>query len=293
MKRVLDVLGCLAAGARLTCRHVLLDALVAPERSRRYYYNHVAAPVGEMLLRKQAEDGKLAVLEADGDDVVRQDTMPVTLFGYDRARFTVTPSELLFLCSAVRRFRPRRILEIGTYLGNTTLHLAANAPEGARVYTVDLPPDGGPATTDLSTHDRIVASETATALGSRFRDTPYAAKITQILANSATYDFKRHEDSFDFIFIDASHSYEYVKKDSESALNLLAPGGLVFWHDYVSPIELTDVFRYLNELGRAVPLRHIRGTRLVYFRDPRPSRVERDAANGIEQLNKLETGRRG
>lgn len=293
MKRVLDVLGCFAAGARLTCRHVLLDALLAPERSRRYYYNHVASPVGEMLLRKQAEDGRLAVLEADGDDVVHQDTMPVTLFGYDRARFTVTPSELLFLCSAVRRFRPRRILEIGTYLGNTTLHLAANAPEGARVYTVDLPPDNAPTTTDLSTHDRIVASETAAAFGSRFLGTPYEAKITQILANSAAYDFKVHEDGFDLIFIDASHSYEYVKKDSESALSILAPGGLVFWHDYVSPIELTDVFRYLNELGRTFPLQHIPGTRLVYYRDPRLPRTEHGTTDGIEQLNRLETGLRG
>ena len=204
----------------------------------------------------------------------------------------MTPTELLFLCSAVRRFRPRRILEFGTYLGNTTLHLAANAPDGARVYTVDLPPDTAPAVTGLSTHDRIVASETAAALGSRFRGTPYEARITQILTDSATYDFRLYEADFDFIFVDASHTYEYVKRDSETALSILAPGGLVFWHDYVSPIELTDVFRYLNELGRSRPLRHIRGTRLVYYRDPRPPRSERNAADGAEQLDLLKIGLR-
>jgi predicted O-methyltransferase YrrM len=118
-------------------------------------------------------------------------------------------------------------------------------------------------------------------------------RITQILANSAAYDFKVHEDGFDLIFIDASHSYEYVKNNSESALSILAPGDLVFWHDYVSPIELTDVFRYLNELGRTFPLQHIRGTQLVYYRDPRLPRTEHGTTNGIEQLNRLEIGLRG
>ena len=54
--------------------------------------------------------------------------------------------ELALLCAAVKLCAPRAIFEFGTYDGLTTWHLAANAPEGAKVLTLDprstIRPDG-------------------------------------------------------------------------------------------------------------------------------------------------------
>ena len=37
----------------------------------------------------------------------------------------------------------------------------------------------------------------------------------------------------DFIFVDGSHSYDYVLNDSRKALSLLRGGkGIILWHDY-------------------------------------------------------------
>ena len=35
----------------------------------------------------------------------------------------------------------RKIIEIGTFDGNTALNIAANTPDEARIFTVDLPKD--------------------------------------------------------------------------------------------------------------------------------------------------------
>jgi len=41
-------------------------------------------------------------------------------------------------------------------------------------------------------------------------------------------------------------------------------GGLVFWHDYSPPC--VGVWKYLNELGKTHPIKHIKGTRLAVLR---------------------------
>ena len=40
--------------------------------------------------------------------------------------------------------------------------------------------------------------------------------------------------SYDLIFIDADHSYEGVRHDTELALPLIAPTGYIVWHDYAN-----------------------------------------------------------
>ena len=49
---------------------------------------------------------------------------------------------------------------------------------------------------------------------------------------SASADALRQEPPFDLIFVDGSHRVEHVVEDSRLALALLAPGGIVVWHDY-------------------------------------------------------------
>lgn len=57
----------------------------------------------------------------------------------------------------------------------------------------------------------------------------------------------------DLVDIDASHSYDYVRSDSEAAPAMLAEEGTVIWDDYT----------YLKDLAAGgVPVHHILGTRL-------------------------------
>src|SRR5262245_63764941 len=49
--------------------------------------------------------------------------------------------ELLVLGAVTSVLKPRRVFEIGTFMGRTTSVFVLNAPAGAEVITLDLPPD--------------------------------------------------------------------------------------------------------------------------------------------------------
>lgn len=46
--------------------------------------------------------------------------------------------------------------------------------------------------------------------------------------------YKKNGTKFDFIFIDADHSYEQVYKDIVGCRELLSPNGIISGHDYGS-----------------------------------------------------------
>ena len=69
-------------------------------------------------------------------------------------------------------------------------------------------------------------------IGKFFKGKPEERSITQILGDSAEFDVSNHREAYDFIWVDACHSYENVKVDSAHAFEMVAPGGHVFWHDF-------------------------------------------------------------
>jgi hypothetical protein len=158
------------------------------------------------------------------------------------------------------------VVEIGTYDGRTTLNLAVNAPE-TRVVTLDLPPDES-ALYALAHGERQYVDKPQP--GARFRacDPVWeeaAQRITQVLGDSATFDWAPYRGRAGLVFVDGSHAYDYVRKDSETAMRLVARGGMVIWHDYG---RWEGVSRALEELEaeRRLGLRHIAGTSLVVWK---------------------------
>jgi predicted O-methyltransferase YrrM len=148
-----------------------------------------------------------------------------------------------------KKRRARNVFEFGTYVGRTTYHLTF-ASEEAHVTTLDLPPQ---------------ASESAEELGRMFRGSEREGRITQILADSSEFDPTPYSESMDFIFIDADHSYEFVKNDTEKALIMLRPGGVIAWHDYA--VKSPGVVRYIQEFASARPVFRLRHTCLIVYID--------------------------
>ena len=182
---------------------------------------------------------------------------------------SLDPSEILILAAMVRLLKPRRLLEIGTFDGNTTLNLAANCPSGARVFTLDLPADwGGDFALDVpSLQENAVVGDIT---GIQFRDSPLRDRITQLFDDSARFDWDRFA-PFDLIFIDGCHTYDYVRSDTLNALRVLRPGGTLVWHDYGM---LEDVSRAVDETAGQISVRALQGTRLAvgFPRTPPPER---------------------
>lgn len=168
-----------------------------------------------------------------------------------RPRDMVVPlPELLTLAAICRHIKPRRIFEIGTYTGSSTLEMAINTADETDIVTLDLAP--------------------GELIGSAFRDSTYNSKIRQLYGNSLTFDYTPYEKSVDLVLVDANHSYECVSSDTEKAFALLRPGGVIVWDDYRwldIHSECAGVTRFLNEYQSKRPLFSIAGTRFAIYVD--------------------------
>ena len=183
----------------------------------------------------------------------------------DVAPGNVSLTELTLIAAICAARKPATIFEIGTFDGRTTLNLAENSASDAAIFTLDLP-----ASQIDDTAHPLASGEDAfvqkSASGTRFMSSPHACRITQLLGDSATFDFSPYRGAIDLVFVDASHAYDYVLADSRTALNLLSPGGVILWHDYGTG-DWPGVNQALNELLRTEPclagLQWIEGTSLV------------------------------
>ncbi len=194
--------------------------------------------------------------------------VPVAVRERDRAADgNVSPEELDIISRLVKLADPAVIFEFGTFDGRTTLNLAAHSRPDAKVFTLDLPRSAlGATKLELAQHDRKYADKPTSGL--RFRGTDVEGKITQLYGDSAAFDYTPYLGAVDFIFVDASHSYEYVLHDSRIARQLIRGEGVILWHDYAkSDVCWPGLVRALDELHAGEPffgsLKHIKGTKLA------------------------------
>lgn len=194
---------------------------------------------------------------------------PVRLVEMQKAHGNVRHDELAILAKCAASIAPGdEIIEIGTFDGRTTLNLAINAPDTARVYTLDLPAEDVPAFSTMKTERVFIDKPQSGARFMEYRG-PWAEcspRITQLRGDSARFDWSAHYGKAGLVFVDGSHAADYARHDSEEAFRLVAPGGTIVWHDYGVWKGLTVVLDEI-EAARRPGLKRIRGTSLVIWRN--------------------------
>jgi predicted O-methyltransferase YrrM len=171
--------------------------------------------------------------------------------------------QLIFLCALAKAgYSP--ILEIGTFRGRTTYNLALNST--GPVTTVDIGGSLGrtfDAAANVETHkyDEYTTGEVflngSPAIKSR---------ITQIIGDSTKVDFSAMYGKMGMVIVDGGHSYEGCKADSEQALKMLKPQGVIVWDDYgwywpgvkksIDELSTSTKLHFLNREGMVV---HVAG----------------------------------
>jgi hypothetical protein len=178
----------------------------------------------------------------------------------------VSWQELVTISSLVAHYQPLRIFEIGTFMGKTTYHLAANSPDQAQVFTLDLPPDDFEQTIAQNPYDMNLLHEGKRhEVGYYFKNTTYQNKITQIFCDSRSFDETTYAHSMDMIFVDADHTYQSVINDTRKAMGMLKndeSGKVILWHDLR---QRSDVERGILELCGPDKVRHIKDTMLGIY----------------------------
>jgi len=137
------------------------------------------------------------------------------------------PYELYVLRGIASLIQPRRIFEVGTFEGATTLALANAAPD-AEVLTLDLP-SGSPGEGVRHETDSVDQGRT----GIRFRDTRAADSIIQLVGDSRLFDFSPWYGTCDLVLIDGCHERSVVESDTANAIRLASRNGIVVWDDYI------------------------------------------------------------
>jgi SAM-dependent methyltransferase len=167
-----------------------------------------------------------------------------------------------------------KILEVGCNKGTTTYELATYNPD-REVIAIDYtdesivygdidPTLGIPIKIGRNNgHPQDLETPTIEEFGCKVRDLNNVVLINQ---DSKTYEY---DEDIHFIFIDADHTYEGVKADTDKALEHINKyGGTIVWHDYyeTDSDSWVGVKKYLDELE--LDIIHIPNTWLAMYTVP-------------------------
>ncbi len=174
--------------------------------------------------------------------------------------------ELMALIACIRITEAQRMFEFGTFLGNTTLHMAMNSSEDAMIWTLDA---------DDETLSRLGLLETYSWRNKfplEFADTTFHQKIVTLRGDSHIFNLGALAGSMDLVLIDGDHSGKGVAADTRNALKMLKPHGnvCIAWHDYRTDPGCEENVEFLNNLSRDIPLVHIEDTALVIYLNGNP-----------------------
>lgn len=168
----------------------------------------------------------------------------------NRHFFDLPYAERFLLDVLIRNRSVRTAFEFGTFRGATTRLMAEAIGAGGEVHTIDLP--AGPGST---------IAETLIGQDLQQISSTTAARVVVHREDTATFDFEQYRNTFDIVFVDASHKYADVMRDSRAALSIVRPGGIVVWDDYHAGEP--GVVRALHELAVEVPIVNVRWSRLA------------------------------
>jgi len=151
---------------------------------------------------------------------------------------TIRAIETILLVAAARIVRARDILEIGTSMGYTALHLAMNLPNTTHIFTVDK---------EQKPH--------------AFDGTEWRPRIHFI-----NKDIERIILEFipwqDMVFCDCNYSPELIARCTEVAQSCRPK--VIAWHDYGNP-EAPWQEGVLDKLSESMELYHVEETWLVFW----------------------------
>ena len=142
----------------------------------------------------------------------------------------VNPGDRRALFYLVRAFRPTRVLEIGTHVGASTLHIGAALTRGVgdespRLVTVDMQ--------DVNDRPHSVWRQEGLTKSPRqmIEELKGTVEVTFVTDDSSHF-FASTKETFDFIFLDGDHAAEKVYEEIVSSLKVINKNGLIVLHDY-------------------------------------------------------------
>ncbi|HJT90694.1 MAG TPA: class I SAM-dependent methyltransferase [Mycobacterium sp.] len=178
-------------------------------------------------------------------------------------------NELALMAIVTKALEPAHVFEIGTFRGRTALNFALNSPAGCQIFTLDLPKEALVEETVAAHANRADATLIeARRVGLDYDGKDVSSKITQLYGDSRTFDFEPYASRMDLVFVDGGHTYDVVTSDTEKALKMCRPGGIIMWHDFANYGDYHDVTRAVMDIVGG-EIFQLEDSQLAAYRVPR------------------------
>lgn len=165
-------------------------------------------------------------------------------------------------------------LEFGTWKGTGTVYCLEESP--ATVTTINLP-DGeldesgnwiyddwldddnfedynGLITRVARSNGKTVyQTDAGSAIGIEYKKCGLQYRVKQIYSDSRAWDDSEYTDGFfDSVLIDGGHDCQVVISDTNKALRLVRPGGLIMWHDFCPDSQVINTCKSTQGVTSAI-----------------------------------------
>jgi cephalosporin hydroxylase len=154
--------------------------------------------------------------------------------------------------------KPMRCIEVGSWVGESAIAIAAGLKHGGTVYCVESFEGDG----SSDPINRAIATLGSDYIKGVFLSNTEGSPIRLIEGKSQDVAKNTEKSDADFVFIDAGHTYEDAKADIEAWWNHVAPNGWMCGDDYCE--HYPGVVQAVNEffVERNIPVKCIDGTDL-------------------------------
>lgn len=141
----------------------------------------------------------------------------------DNHEWNSEPEVGWFLAGLIAMSGAKTVLEVGVFHGRTSEALIAALPKGGYFAGIDIE--------DLRTEDG------KKAYGAKGKAADF------ILGDSAAEIAKLPRAHFDLVFVDSAHHWAHILPEFKQVEHVLAPGGMIVYHDSV---HMGDVRRLMD-----------------------------------------------
>lgn len=196
-------------------------------------------------------------------------------YGIERIGMYTPECDLVALSALVAEHKPKIAIEIGSWVGESSIAIARSLPKGGRLFCVDHFQGSAHDRTSnfVAEHGRQAVKEAFLKNTKEYRESDLRDKgkiilweMTDGIARGLSGGFER----IDFLYLDADHEYRFVKRQIQDWLPLMAENGIIAGHDYNE--YFPGVCRAVQESFKEFT--HVPGTNVwwAYARDKRDDR---------------------
>ena len=162
------------------------------------------------------------------DNLWKQSKAEMDVFKIPDGTGGVNPGDRRAVYYLISKFKPKSILEIGTHIGASTIHIASAIKANGLKTTL----------TTLDIRDvNSTSNRPWEDFGSKYSPAEMIEKLgcgafVNFITDTSVGYFKKSHQKFDFIFLDGDHAGTTVYQEIPLALKLLNSNGVILLHDY-------------------------------------------------------------